>query len=79
MYSVYILKSISTGRYYVGSTQHPARRLAKHNAGHPYATKAYRRWKVVHLEEYPSRSDAIRREYEIKKMKNRSAIESLLG
>ena len=78
MYFVYILQSIPSGRYYVGSTADVHRRLAKHNAGHSAATKAYRPWKLVHSETYSEKSDAIRRELAIKRMKSRTYIESLL-
>ena len=79
MYYVYILQSIPTGRYYVGSTQNVENRLRKHNAGHSNSTKAYRPWRLVHTAEFETRSDAIHREYEIKRHKSRAYIETLLG
>ncbi|MCB2204633.1 GIY-YIG nuclease family protein [bacterium] len=77
MYYVYILESVPTGRYYIGSTKDIEHRLRKHNAGHSVATKAYRPWRLVHQEEFLSRGDALRREYEIKRHKSRSYISSL--
>jgi putative endonuclease len=78
MYYVYILESIPTGRFYVGSTQDIENRLRKHNAGHSAATKGYRPWRLLHVEEFASRGDALRREYEIKRFKSREYIASLL-
>jgi len=79
MYYVYILESISTGRYYIGSTKNVENRLRKHNAGHSAATKGYRPWKLIHIEEFQAHGDALRREYEIKRHKSRAYIASLLG
>ncbi len=78
MYYVYILESIATGRFYVGSTQNIKNRLRKHNAGHSRATKGYRPWRLVYYEEYSTRGDALRREYDIKRRKSRMFIENLI-
>ena len=78
MHYVYILESIPTGRYYVGSTSDVERRLVKHNAGNSRSTKGYVPWKVVHIEEYETKSEALCRENEIKRHKSRSFIESLI-
>jgi len=77
MYFVYILKSLRTGRYYVGSTQNLEERLRKHNAGHSSATKAYRPWKLMHTEVFDTRREALCREYQIKRQKSRAYIEAL--
>jgi len=71
MYYVYILQSIQTTRFYVGSTKDVQNRLRKHNAGHSLATKAYRPWKLVHTEQFLTRANAMRREHEIKRHKSR--------
>ncbi len=78
MYSVYILQSISSDRFYVGSTHDIETRLRKHNAGHSLATKAYRPWVLVYREDFPTRTDALKREYEIKRQKSRAFIETLI-
>lgn len=63
MYYVYILESIPSGRFYVGATQNIENRLRKHNAGHSHATKGFRPWRLLHVEEYPTRRDALMREH----------------
>ena len=78
MYHIYILRSIPTGRYYVGSTSDIDQRLIKHNKGYSKATKPYVPWELVHVESYASKSDAIKREYEIKRHKSRQYIEQLI-
>jgi putative endonuclease len=78
-YFVYILLSENSGRYYIGSTSDIAARLARHNAGATPSTKPYRPWKVVYSEIHPNKTEALKRENYIKKMKSREFIESLLA
>ena len=78
-YYVYILKSKPTGRYYTGHTKDIDERLRRHNAGHSQSTKPYRPWKVVYTEEYSTRSEAMKRESEIKAKKNRQYIDWLVN
>jgi len=77
-YFVYILESQSSGRYYVGSTANIAARLQRHNQGRSKYTKAGIPWKVVYAEEFGTRSEAVRREQQIKRRKSRDYIEGLV-
>ncbi len=77
-YFVYILYSQSRDKYYVGYTKNPAERLMEHNLGATTSTRTGRPWKLVYSEELTDKSQAIKRESEIKKMKSRKYIESLL-
>ncbi len=78
MYFVYVLRSKATGRFYVGSSQDVANRFREHNAGETTATKNGRPWELVHTEAFTTRSEAVRREREIKGWKNpRYMIEKL--
>ncbi|NLI23250.1 MAG: GIY-YIG nuclease family protein, partial [Bacteroidales bacterium] len=45
-------------------------RLEEHNAGATTSTRRGRPWKLVYIEPYESKTDAIKREIEIKKMKS---------
>ncbi len=47
-YWVYILRSESANRRYVGQTDDLARRLERHNAGLVFSTAPYRPWHLVH-------------------------------
>ena len=62
MATVYILQSLKTGRYYIGSTTDMAQRLQNHNAGRTPSTKAYVPWVVVYEEEAEDVSAARKRE-----------------
>ncbi len=75
----YILYSDSKDRYYIGSTEDIHFRLARHNAGATPSTKAGRPWRIVYTEEFQTKTDALVCENDIKKMKNRKYIETLIG
>ena len=75
---VYILKSISHERYYVGSTHNLLERLNRHNQGRSKATKPYRPWKIVYTETHETRSEAVRREREIKNRKSSVFLKQLI-
>ena len=67
MYYVYVIQSTATNRQYVGSAAFIEQRLAQHNYGKVRSTKAYRPYKLVYSEAYSTRSDARKREIQIKK------------
>jgi putative endonuclease len=58
-----------THRYltYVGWTLDPDRRLAEHNAGTGARSTSGRVWTLLHLERLPSRQEAMRREWHLKR------------
>ncbi len=78
MFYLYILHSIKTGRYYIGSCADISQRLNQHNAGLVRSTKFYLPWKIVYTEEYKTLPEARKREYQIKGWKKRAAIEKLI-
>lgn len=78
MYYVYVLISLKTGRYYVGSTQDLEDRMARHNGGRSKATKGGVPWKLVHSETFSTRAEAVHREGAIKAWKSRLMIERLV-
>jgi putative endonuclease len=77
-YTVYILKSESRGIYYVGSTANIEARLQRHNQGRSKYTKSGVPWKVVYTEKFCTRSEAVKREQQIKGRKSREYIEGLV-
>ena len=65
----YILKC-ADGTFYTGWTTDPERRVAQHNKGvGAKYTSTRRPVKLVYLETHPNRTDAMKRELAIKKMK----------
>lgn len=77
-FHVYILQSEATGRYYVGQSEHLQERVAYHNANYSKALKNRGPWKLVHTEQYVTRSEAVRRERDIKRQKDRRFVEGLV-
>lgn len=59
---VYVLKSESLGKMYVGHAEDLASRLSQHNSGQSLATKLAKDWRVVYFEKFPNESLAIKRE-----------------
>jgi len=79
MFHVYILESEVSVRRYIGSCESLDRRLSKHNSGSVRSTKAYRPWKIIYTEEFETRSEAYKREKEIKSFKGGIKLKRLLG
>ncbi|SHJ81701.1 GIY-YIG nuclease family protein [Pseudozobellia thermophila] len=75
----YILYSATLDRYYVGSTQDMSVRLEEHLKNHRGFTSKAKDWEVKYTESHPTRSEALRREGQIKKWKSRKMIERLIG
>ncbi len=76
---VYILHSIPTGRFYIGSTIDISVRIYRHNAGHHPSTKPYRPWILVFSESFNTLVEARKRERQIKAWKNPSYMVKTLG
>ena len=68
-FSVYILKSKSNNRYYIGSTKNLEKRLNYHNSDRARWTKRYQPWVLVHSESFETRSEAVKREKFLKSLK----------
>jgi len=67
MYYVYIIRSLAKNWHYVGSTSNIEKRLAEHNIGSTPSTKAYAPFELVHIEEFPNKTECRKRELKIKK------------
>ena len=78
-YFVYILQSEKDGSFYVGSSENPSNRLEKHNRPHSGYTGRKQPWKIVYTEEFPSKTEAQKRENYIKRMKSKEFIIRLIG
>ena len=61
MFIVYVLES-GGGRRYTGHTSDLERRLAEHNSGMCKTTKTEADWRVVYVEHFGTRSEAMKRE-----------------
>lgn len=77
MYYLYILKLVDNS-YYIGSTNDLEQRLKYHQKGKVRSTKNILPAGLIYFEKYKTRSEAQKREYQIKGWKSRKAIERLI-
>ena len=70
VYTVYILQSESSGRYYCGQTNDLSRRLSQHNDPLYHGSKTTKRfagpWVLVWNKNLSTRAEAIQLEHQIK-------------
>jgi len=78
-YYVYVLQSLKDFSYYVGQCDDLDRRMSKHFDGMSKYTSGKKPLRLVYFEYYSTRTEAIIREKQIKKMKSRKYIESLIA
>ena len=79
MFFLYILQSEKDSSYYVGYSDNLEKRLYEHNSFTGRYTSRKKPWKLVYCEEYIEKSDALKREQYIKRMKSKRYIEELIG
>jgi putative endonuclease len=77
-YYVYILYSQSKDKYYTGYSANPEERVVEHNLGATPSTRPGRPWILAYTEEFDDKSTAIKREREMKGMKSRKYIKTLI-
>ncbi|PYU47979.1 MAG: endonuclease [Acidobacteria bacterium] len=77
-FHVYILRSESTNRFYIGQTQDLEERLVYHNANYSKSLRNRGPWHLVYKQGYSTRVEAVRRERQIKSWKDRDMIERLV-
>ncbi|MCL9807939.1 GIY-YIG nuclease family protein [Flavobacterium luminosum] len=77
---VYILFSEVHSKTYVGFTSNLIERFASHNAlGKKGYTIKYRPWKVIHVDFFSEKSEALKREKYLKSGKGREFIKEIIS
>ena len=75
MFTTYALYSKTFSKIYIGYTSNLPQRLESHNF---FSTKGwtvkFRPWELIYFEEFKSKSDAMKREKELKTCKGREFI-----
>ena len=75
MYTVYVLYSIKFDKIYIGYTSNLKQRILSHNyLGKKGYTIRYRPWTVVHIEQFQTKSEAMKREKHLKSGQGRQFI-----
>ena len=75
---VYILYSAGLDLYYIGSSENPELRLAKHLSRHKGFTSKASDWKIMYTEAFEDKAGALARQRQLKSWKNRARLESLI-
>ncbi len=70
IYTVYVLESTKSQRLYIGQTNNFERRLKQHHDNKVVSTKNRGPWLVYKTIQLESRSEAMKLEIKLKKMKN---------
>ena len=78
-YFVYILYSGSLDLYYIGSSENPEERLKRHLGLHRGFTGKVKDWCIKYTELWESKTEALKRERQLKGWKNRTRIEDLVN
>jgi putative endonuclease len=76
MFYTYILYSGKSNKHYYGSTNNLNNRLIEHNKGKVKFTRSLRPWTLKYFEEYPTRSEAFRRELFFKSINGRNWLKA---
>ena len=79
MYFTYILKSRNFDHFYIGHTADLGKRLSEHNSSRVKSTKKYLPWEIIYYESINTKSEAYKRELQIKSYKGGNAFKKLIG
>ena len=71
--------SQSLDLFYIGSTANLSVRFSKHLSNHKGFTGKAKDWIIMYTESYELKTDALRREKQLKAWKNRQRIEKLIA
>ena len=79
MWTVYVLQSLRSGKYYVGMTTNLDQRLREHNAGRSKFTSGHIPWIVIYTEQVDNSALARKREKYLKSAAGKKFIAKQLG
>ena len=79
MFYTYILYSANRDKYYIGASEKPEERLKKHNNKNKGFTNQAIDWKIVYIKSFPTKSEALAYENEIKRWKSKIKIKKLIS
>ncbi|MGC1391257.1 MAG: GIY-YIG nuclease family protein [Bacteroidales bacterium] len=79
MYSVYIIYSDKIDKYYIGYSSNVQERILKHNRNSKGFSNTGKPWILVYEEVFDNKKDAMERETQLKKWKNRERLVNLIN
>jgi putative endonuclease len=74
MFYAYVLRSVCSGRLYIGSSHDVSERLRRHNENKEKATRKRGPWVVIKTQGFATRAEAVGLEMQLKKWKNKIRI-----
>jgi len=80
MFVVYAIYNQDYDKFYIGQTEDVVRRLKEHNS-HTipgYTSKFKGEWKLIYQESFSTRSEAIKREKQLKSSRGRAYISTYI-
>jgi putative endonuclease len=80
MFIVYAIYNNAAGKVYIGQTENLTRRINQHNTHHfsGFTSRYPGEWVLIHKESVATRSDAIKRERQLKSGNGRAFIKALI-
>ncbi|MBI2848511.1 MAG: GIY-YIG nuclease family protein [Chloroflexi bacterium] len=78
MYTVYVHRSMSTGKSYIGQTEDLQRRFLEHQAGAARYSGGRGPWEIALTEGFSTRVEAMQREKFLKSGQGRALIKTIL-
>ena len=78
-HKVYIIKSLASDKHYIGSTESIEKRIREHNSDRVRSTKGKGPYKLIYMEEFLTRTEARKRENQIKRFKGNSRFKKLIN
>lgn len=78
MYDTYIIRSITNGKYYIGSGKSWKSRIKRHNSGYTRSLKNKGPFVLAYLEQFRTKAEAYKREKQIKRYKGGNAFKKLI-
>lgn len=79
MFYVYLLKSLTNSRYYIGQPKDLVKRFAEHSEGRVKSTKRDTPFELKYIKKFATRSEAVQYEILLKSKKKRSQLENLIN
>lgn len=76
MFTVYVLYNVEAAKIYIGQTKNIDLRLRQHNEklGNHFTAKFQGKWELIYEESVATRSEALKREKQLKSFKGREYI-----
>jgi putative endonuclease len=78
-YFLYVLRSVPTGKHYIGIAQDVGERLEQHNSKNGRWTSSGKPWELIATEQHPDRASAARRERFLKSRAGIAARKEMYG